>query len=290
MKVSFSSLTAFQTCPTMYKYRYVDGRVPVRDATALYVGTMAHEATAIWWQHGPEEARDYLQSVCGDVDPVDVARIIGALSVYNPPKDKYEIVGIEVPFKVRVYNPATNYPMHDVVLRGFADMLLLEKATGRLMVREYKTTASEIIGFGPFWGKLMVDTQIAIYREAFGADGVLYDVTRKPQLRISAADRKGRETDTAILEAFQARVIAKCAEEPSEWHQFREIPKIPSEIDTDRESVYIGVKELVAGVKSGSYPRHPHSCVMYGQCRYLDVCSGRACLDDDELFQDYVRS
>ena len=39
--------------------------------------------------------------------------------------------------------------------------------------------------------------------------------------------------------------------------------------------------------KAGRWPRYSDSCVTkYGNCPYLDVCTGRANLDDDALFRD----
>jgi len=290
MKISFSSLKTFQTCPVAYKFRYIDGRIPVRDPAAFAIGTLFHEVTALYWTDGRHAARDYLMSHTGDVDPVDVANLAGALSVYDPPVDEYDVIGVEVPFKARVRNPATGYPLHNIEMIGFADMILMEKMTGKKWVREFKTTSSQILGFGPFWQRLMVDAQIIIYQDVFDADGILYDCVKKPRYKVSAVDRKGATNESEEIVNLQSRVTAKCAENPEEWHQIRPIHKTNAEFQDGLQSVFDGVRALTSGVKADRFPCHSNSCVMYGSCQYLEVCAGREDLWDNELFCDYVRA
>jgi len=293
MKISYSSLRTFQTCPKSYWYRYHAGRIPRQVSDVLFVGTAAHETTSIWWTDGPSAARDYLFDRCDAISPLDAARLAATLSVYNPPRDDFEIEGIEVPFKVTVKNPDTDRGMKNIRLIGFADMILVNKRTGKRVIREYKTTASEIVGFGPFWSRIAIDTQISIYALAFGISDIVYDVTRKPALRVSAADRKeagADATEAEIYEAFCRRVSAKCADNPGEWHQWREIHKSSDDINTARRSIFEAVKQLKHSTSERLWPMHTHSCANWGSCKYLDVCAGRACLDDDEMFEDYERS
>ncbi len=282
LKISHSSLKTFQTCPMSYFFRYRLGRVPITEPVAFTIGKVAHEATSMIWSEGRDAAREYLLEVSqSDVDPVELARLVAALEVYSPPMDDFEVIAHEAPFEFRPSG------MRGVRIRGFADSLLREKRTGKLFVREYKTTASEIIGFGPFWGRVTVDAQVTIYKHAFGADGIVYDVTRKPGLRPSRADGVGRLETEEIMKNFFDRVVEKVKESPQEFYQWRTIYKSNAETSAEMDRILDGVRMLRQSIRNDWWPRHSHSCVGFGRCRYLDVCSGQADIFDDELFEPY---
>ena len=132
-----------------------------------------------------------------------------------------------------------------------------------------------------------------MYALAFGVSEILYDVMRKPAYRFSAADRKATgaddPTELEVASAYQWRVSKIIGENPPEWFQCRSIVKTAGDQEQARETLYQLVDDLRRAHRTGAFPMHPCSCrAFYGVCPYLDVCTGRASLDDDGLFRDRV--
>ena len=122
---------------------------------------------------------------------------------------------------------------------------------------------------------------------AFNADGVVYDVLRKPSLKPSRVDRNtaGTDDELAIAEAFRERVTAIVRHAPEEWYQWREVLVTPEELRALHDSICDNIVNLLEAEKHNRFPMHTHSCrTVFGMCPYLDVCAGRASLEDENLF------
>ena len=303
LTISHSSTTMFNTCPRKYFNQYHLGRVPARDDAKLVFGRLMHECTALWWSDGVDAVRAYLIEHAANIDPTDAAKISALLEHYAPPREAYEVVGVEVPFTVTVPHPKTGRALRGVRFRGFVDAVLRERSTGRTIIRECKTTTEEIIGFGPFWARVAIDAQTALYKWAFGADGAVYDVIRKPLLRPSSVDRKAaREriethrgntdiepTELDVLEQYQRRVSCVIAELPEQWFQWRPLWKGEEDVREAHLDLYHTVRSLQRAEREGAFPRHVGACRgIYGVCPFLDCCAGRASIDDEGLFVDRV--
>lgn len=297
LKVSHSSLRAFQTCPRKYTYLYHDKRVPNSFSPALQVGTFVHEALDVWWQDGPDACVEWMISHAEDLSAVEASRVAALVGQYNPPRDEFEWVSNEEPFEVSVPRPEGGI-MRGVRVIGFADGILIRKKDGKKVVRECKTTASQIIGFGPFWERLAIDGQIGMYANAFDVDDIYYDVLRKSQLKVSAADKKAaaalvksggldREaTSDEIHDAFQARVTAVIQAEPELFFQWRHISVTPEERELAAFNLYQSIRALKAAQQTDCWPMHSGSCSGFSGCQYLGVCCGREELSDPVRFRD----
>lgn len=287
MRLSHSRLRTFQKCPRAYLYQYKLDRVPARTTDALAFGRLWHEIMEVYWTDGRGAAIEYALTVAPQVDPIDSAKVSALLEHYDPPIDDYEVEGVEVPFEIPVTDPDTGEEVEGVLVQGFADALLREKSTGRLLVRECKTTSSEVIGFGPFWQTIGFDIQPLIYALAFGAEGAVYDVVRKPALRLSAADRKaGGEAYVEQVIAYRSRVSDTIADRPDEFYQFRPLWKSPEDLVEASRVLHGAVTLLLYADSFNIAPQYSGNCRTPFTCPYLDVCAGRAQLDDDGLFQD----
>lgn len=288
--VSYSELSTFQQCPRRHRYVYRDGRVPATTDEKLRFGDLMHQATAAWWTGGPEGATGKLLPLSGELGLVEAARAAAMLRAYRPPADQFEVVGVEVPFEVPLR--AAGRALYGIRLHGFADMVLRERSTGRVIVREYKTTTSTILGYGPYWARLAIDAQVAIYHLAFQAYAVVYDVSRKPELRPSKDDRKaaGSDDELAVIEAYRDRLFDLVDHEPEEWHQWRVQWKSEQDLGEAAADLEARLRMLRHAELRGLWPMSPGSCRgIYGVCPYLDVCAVRADLADDSRFADKVR-
>ncbi len=293
--VSHSSLRSFQECPKKYTYLYHDKRVPNTTSPALQVGTFVHEALDQWWSHDLEAARDWMTKNAGELTSTEAAKVAAMLSFYNPPRDDFDLIENEAKFEHSIETPDGGV-VHGYRIVGFADGLLTRKSDGAIVVRECKTTASEILGFGAFWQRLSIDSQIGIYAVVFDVETVVYDVLRKPGLKISQADKKAaaaiakaedREPN-AIDEAaaYQRRVEDVIAKEPEAFHQWREIRVDDNAKDIARRNLFDSVTALKQAHDANCFPMHTGSCSGFGTCKYLGVCTGRDDLSDPVSFRD----
>jgi hypothetical protein len=287
IRVSHSSLRTFQTCPQKYVYTYHHKRVPNAFSPALQVGSFVHEALDRWWDGGPNKALEWMSLNSGELSDTELAKVAAMLEHYNPPRDEFELLENEASFEMSVINPATGKPLRGWRVIGYADGLLRRKSTGKLVVRECKTTASDILGFGPYWQRLTIDAQVGMYALAFDVDEIVYDVLRKPQLKISKADREEAEKRNCHpSDPYCERVSAHIAKEPEAWHQWRVIQITEADKELAQASLYKAVRALHLAEKEGIFPMHSGSCSGFGTCKYLGVCTGNDDLWDPVRFRD----
>ncbi len=95
--------------------------------------------------------------------------------------------GVEVPFEIELRDDA-NKVVPGWLLVGRKDALVEFPREGRVKVVEHKHTSSDITPGSDYWVRLSVDTQSSIYVEAaqrigYKIDTVLYDVSKKPDIR-----------------------------------------------------------------------------------------------------------
>lgn len=282
-----SSLGAFRDCARKYRFIYNDRRVKVSDAPALAFGHVTHGALEAWWLHGTEAMTGWLKDNAAEMHPQDAAKLTAMLRHYvirnASMREQYEVVGVEQQFTVPIVNPETGRPMREYQLAGKVDGLLRRKKDGTLWVLEHKTTADEIIGFGTYWQRLAVDHQVSFYVLAHQAAGCLYDVIRKPQLRLSKADEKAADP----VAAYQQRVDAAISENVDEYFQQREVVKTDDDIAEAQADLWQQAHILAECEKQNRFPRNSGACrSFFGVCPYLGVCTGCASLDDPTLFRD----
>lgn len=286
--ISYSELSTFQQCARKHWYVYGLGRVPAVTEDRMRFGTLMHEVTAAWWIGGEEAAAAPLVAVADQMGMVEAAKAAAMVRAYHPPRDEFEVLGIEVPFEVPL-RAGRERAMHGIRIHGFADAILREKATGRLIVREYKTTTSTIIGYGPYWARLAIDTQVALYHLAFQADAVVYDVSRVPQLRPSRADglKNGEEPSVEVCEAYRDRLFGVVDELPEDWHQWRPQWKTEADLYAAAMDIEARVRMLRHAERTALVPMSPGACATkFGVCPYIDVCAMRADIDDETRFVD----
>ena len=305
--MSNSSLSTFRQCPRLYYHKYVLGRSTISLDPKMHFGRIWDDVTGVWWKDGPEAAVKWLVSNAANIDPVDAAKIAALLKHYHPPVDRFEFIDNQVEKRIRIRNPDTNYPMHEVELICIADSLLRDRETGAIVVREAKTTGTDITGFGPYWQRLQVDSQVAFYYLAFGAEKLYYDVTGRPGIKCCGKDEKaardrlaaerganqwtGKDvprdpTPAQVVDAYQDRLEALVEADPEKFYQWRAVHKTNDDLREAQFDLYQQARALREGWKADSWPRNSSQCLgRFGTCPFLDVCTGRADIEDDAIFE-----
>jgi hypothetical protein len=81
----------------------------------------------------------------------------------------YDVLAVEEEFSTPLVNPETGSASRTWTLGGKVDAIVREKATGRVLLVEHKTT-SEAIGPGSeYWRRLRIDAQVSIYFDGAAA-------------------------------------------------------------------------------------------------------------------------
>jgi hypothetical protein len=147
---------------------------------------------------------------------------------------------------------------------------------GRWLV-EHKTTSEDISTGSVYFRRLRLDAQIGVYLQAEpGAEGVIYDVLRKPAER----PKVGESAD-----AFGARVLAKIRSDPDRYYRRAKVVRLESDREELARDVWQTSRHIIAARRLKQYPRNPDSCFQFQRaCDYLPVCTGEVSLDDEALY------
>jgi hypothetical protein len=282
-----SALSAFRDCPRRYHHAYERKRVPVTDAAPLAFGKLWHEVMDAWWWAGSEHAVAYLVEKADEIKEEDAAKIAALLKHYRPPHDRFDVLDVEKYFEVKIDSPTGGRAFRSWRLAGKVDVLVREKATDHIWIIDHKTTASQIIGFGDYWQHLQVDGQMANYCLAFDARGFIYDVVKKPTIKLCGKDEKAApQHGGSAANAYQARIEESIREDKEPWYQWREHPKLKDDTREARFDLWQQVQMVRECSKQDRYPRNSNACVgRYGACPYMKVCTYQADIDDDALFR-----
>lgn len=238
--VTWSALDTFQRCPRLYRYKYEDLKQgPVSEAMSF--GSAVHEALEVIWGGGAPTSED----------PV-IDKMVGLyMAQVRPPADALP----EIEFERQIPG------MRSVRVRGKIDVVVPSQS----LIVEHKTTSSKVDPSSAYWEKLPLDGQVSMYLWASDFRTCLYDVIRKPAIRI-----KKDETDDAF-KLRQAESIT--ADNFASAEVVRRDAQIGEFMD--------GVKATVRAIRRPPRPCHTHACFDWHRaCEFYPVCCGEASLAD----------
>ena len=271
MRVSVSRIGVYQQCPRRFRYEYIDKRIPIRDTRPLVVGSAWHAALERYLEGGMPGAVEYLTSTAAELTEEETCKLCALLSRYRFDHERYAVVEPEHHFVTETGVPGFE-------LQGYIDAVLKDKITGHRVVMEHKTTGEAIHGYSPYRKRLQVDLQVSAYMLATGASYCVYDVVRKPTLKL----RKNEDPAD-----YQRRLEERFDEQRDEHFQVWEIHRSADELEEAREDIRQTCAMIQNSVTHGLYPRATRACKgNFGWCPYIDVCSGNAELDDDTRFRE----
>ena len=275
--VTHSRLAALRSCPRRHYYRYELGLSRIRTNDALRFGGGFHcglearnsgldEAAAI------EKATAGYQQIPHWADPIDWAVERQTLSqllaghFWRYSADDLQFVAVEQSFYTPLVNPGSGHASRLFVLAGKIDAIV-KLPDGRLAVLEYKTAGEDLSPDSDYWLRLRCDPQISFYVTAaraigFNVSTVLYDVTRKPTIRL----RKDESP-----EKYGVRLLADIGQRPDYYFARREVPRLEDELAEFRLELWQQAAQLRDAQRAGRWFRNVGrlSC---GYCAFANLC------------------
>jgi hypothetical protein len=202
--------------------------------------------------------------------------------------DRYEVLGVEREFRTPLINPDTGAPSRTFEMAGKIDAIVRERATGRTLIVEHKTSGEDITPGSVYWRKLRMDSQVSIYFA--GAKALGYDV-RAASTTCSGSPSSGpcrptRKRDTPETpEEFRTRLIDAIAAADAYFVR-AEVARTEADLreaDADRWALAIALRDAQ---RTQVFPRNPDACSNYGRiCGFFPICSGDGSIDDPAAFE-----
>ncbi len=283
--ISHSSLVLVRNCLRQYRHSYIDLRRGKSASTALVIGALWDKALNAWhWGKSPVNKLALGDDVLLRSSPGAQRETLRSLLVGYTAKwgeADVETVATQVEFSAPIIHPKTGEHHQEYAFTGIMDGIV--RVSGRLLGLESKTSSEDIEPGSTYWQRVStLDPQVSMYllgAKSAGHDieGVLYDVARKPALRLG-------KTETP--EAFGERVARDIQGRPDYYYQRQEIVRLESDARAYQQDLWDYTEILSDAEKLRRWPRNPDRCRQYGRvCEYLPVCVGEASLDDEFLFE-----
>lgn len=296
----------FASCHRAFKFCYEDLKRPIKTSDALNFGTAMHQLLECYWLNAEAEFPH--------VDDEYTAMTLKALfegyrnrwEEYD--RNTYETICTERAFKAPLMNPETGGISKTFHLAGKIDALAKEKATGKVVIVEHKTTSQDIGPGSDYWRKLPIDGQVSGYycgAEAidYPASKCLYDVIRKPTIKPYKAtpeDKRKYNKDGSLSKAcrefdetadeWYERLSADIASRPDYYYARIEISRSDNDLLEYLFDMWAVSREIADAQRMNRWSRNPQSCSVFGTCEYFGVCTGEQDIDDVTLFRTAERA
>jgi hypothetical protein len=296
----------FASCHRAFKFCYEDLKRPIKTSDALNFGTAMHQLLECYWLNAEAEFPN--------VDDEYTAMTLKALfegyrnrwEEYD--RNTYEAICTERAFKAPLMNPETGGISKTFHLAGKIDALAKEKATGKVVIVEHKTTGQDIGPGSDYWRKLPIDGQVSGYyvgAEAidYPASKCLYDVIRKPTikpLKATPEDKRKYNKDGSLSKAcrendetpdeWYERLTADIASRPDYYYARIEISRSDNDLMEYLFDMWAVSREISDAQRMNRWSRNPQACSVFGTCEYFGVCTGEQDIDDVTLFRTAERA
>ncbi len=252
--VSYSQYSMWFKCPNHWRLDYLKGLKTRETSLTLSFGNALHETIQYYvktlYTEGlvkatttdlktffitQEELHEFI------ADGIDFLKefLQASVRLKHFPPEKYELVGIE---------DELNMPlMNNVDYWGYIDLVLKEKATGRIKIFDFKTAR---LGWNNYQlADLAKTSQVVLYKALFSKKHnvplskidveffimrrKLYEKSRYPQSRIQifSPDSTQKET-TRVVEHFN-QFITECFTPEGKYREDAFYPKIPGKNKTN---------------------------------------------------------
>ena len=300
-----SRLRTWRDCKRRHRLLYLDGWRPRREDDAVSFGRLAHLGLEGWWKAAPEQRLyEAMLRISGRAhDLFQEAAVRELLRAYDEryagTMEGYDVLAVEATFTAPLLNPETGAASRTFLLAGKVDGIVRERATGRVLLLEHKTTSEAIEdATTSYWRRLAMDGQVSHYyvgAESLGhrVEGCLYDVLLRPRLkplkatpeasrkytkdgRLYAAQREVDETP----EEYAARLRADIADAPAKYFQRREVPRTEDDLRDYLFDAWAEARAMREAELAGRAARSPEACFRFGACPFWVNCAEKVRLDD----------
>lgn len=303
-----SRLKDARACQRLHKFRYLDGYRPAEEATTVRFGSLIHAGLEAWWL-APDASvalAGAIAAMSGEADPFERAKaealLVGYDARWSEERELYDVIFVEMTFDAPLVNPETGRPSMTWRLGGKLDVVVRERATGRIYVVEHKTSSEDISPGSEYQRRLRMDGQVSLYyvgTESLGypVTGCIYDILKKPALRpkkataeikvkLDGSPRAGQQLHDETPEEFRSRLLEAIAENPTTYFARSQVVRLEGEVSEALADVWQIGRTLRENELAGRFPRNPDACLRYGKtCAFFGVCTGEASLDDATQFR-----
>jgi len=278
----------------------------VATSESLFFGTLFHAGLEAWWNAKENRLSAALEAM--DVDAESgVKAMANALMIGYEARwgaEPLTALDVESIYTADLINPESGRPSRTYQQAGKLDVIAKNTDTGRIYVIEHKTS-SEDIGMGTtYWKRLRMDGQISNYMRGarylgYEVEGCIYDVIRKPQLRLRRAtpeDKRKYLAGTRTLyknqrendesgEEYENRILDDIASDPDKYYQRGDVVRLETEETEAELDLYMTSKMIRESEKTNRWPRNPAACMDWSrECDFFDVCTGCGSLEDHSQF------
>jgi hypothetical protein len=309
--LTVSRLRTWRDCRRRHRLQYIDGWRTRREEENIRFGRLTHEGLEAWWAADPARRLDDVLAVPAwlGADPYQAAAVEELLRAYDTQyasgMDAFEVLAVEATFTAPLLNPETGAASRTFLLAGKVDAIVRERATGRVLLVEHKTTVEPIDDpTSTYWKRLAMDGQVSHYyigAEALGyqVQGCIYDVLLRPRLKPLKATppekreytkdgrlyARHREADETPQE-YAARLRADMAAEPAKYLQRKPVPRTEDDLRDYLFDAWAEARTIREAELAGRAPRNPEACFRFGACRYWEHCANGQRLEDaPDLFE-----
>lgn len=296
----------FASCHRAFKFCYEDLKRPIKTSDALNFGTAMHSMLEGYWNGKVP----MLPAMDDSYQEMTLLALFEGYQKRWLESDRmtYETIGTEMRFDAPLMNPETGGTSKTFHLAGKIDALAKEKATGKVVIVEHKTTGQDIGPGSDYWRKLPIDGQVSGYycgAEALGhqASTCLYDVIRKPTIKpykatpeekrkynkdgsLSKACREFDETPDEWYERLSADIESR----PDYYYARIEISRSDNDLLEYLFDMWAVSREIADAQRMNRWSRNPQACSVFGTCEYFGVCTGEQDIDDVTLFRTAERA
>lgn len=289
--LTHSRMACFRSCPRKHYLRYELGLTSVVEGSPRRIGSAFHAAL-----DAGDKGQEVTVETLGLEDEYEIVTVAAMLAGHGRylESDTSDItpVASELEFDLPLINPETGKPTPIWRFCGKIDRIV-RLADGRLALMEYKTTSRDFSPGAEYWQNLHLDQQLSIYiiaaRElGYDVRTVLYDVTRRPQLKpYKATPTEARKyTKDGRLYAnqrdqdetandFHARLVADINERPEHYYARIEIARLDQDIEDCRAELWQQQQSIREAQRSARWYRNPNNCYGMFPCDYLPICLNR---------------
>lgn len=276
-QLTVTRLSTYRRCPRQHLYRYELGLSRIREQTPLRFGGAFHAGMEAHNQGADphttiEQAVASYEVVPDWADTIEWAveretlRQLLAGHLWRYEQDNLSFVEVERSFDIPLVNPDTKALSRTFTLAGKIDGIV-RLPDGRLAVLEYKTSGEDIGVDSDYWLRLRCDPQISQYALAARALGydvatVLYDVTRKPTIRL-------RKNETP--EEYSARLLIDIGDRPDYYFARREVPRLEDELAEFQSELWQQANQLRESQRRNRWFRNV-SKMSCGYCQFAPLC------------------
>jgi hypothetical protein len=269
MDISNNSSSVARSCWKKFYWRYNEKLTPIRQAPALTLGRVVHEAFDLYYKGTPvQEILVFIKKTfdeeisrsAPDESEYLVIQKFTALGMFGHcnflDKDKFEKIESEKEFRMKL--------MPGVWFTGRLDGLV--KTRGVWWVRELKTTSQSQRQFHQRCESSSQGTAYVWAMRKLGYDvkGIMYEFIKKPLLRKRVSEDQFE---------FGSRILGDYKKKPTFY--FGQIYSYRNDIvvnEWEKDAISLA-KEILRKKKSGEYYRNTNACFSYNsECPYKKIC------------------